>query len=97
MITKFIRLKWKEMPGESCGMGAPGEDYSLLYQVVYPEGNRSAWPMIRKLIPELIKRYFDEDPDADRLAVDDYIIRHINDGEYGIIMFHVPAETFEID
>jgi len=96
MITKFIRLKWNEMPGESCGMGTYDEDYSLLYMVIFPEGNRSAWPMLKMKIEELVKRYFEEDPDADRLAVDDYIIEHINDGGYGITMLMVDAITIEI-
>lgn len=97
MITKYLRLKWNEMPAGSCGMGAPGEDYSLLYVITYPDSNRSAEQMLRLKIPALIKEYFDNDPDADRLAVDDYIIQHINDGGWGIVMYHVAANTIEIE
>ena len=97
MITKYLRLKWKDMDDSHCGMGAPDEDYSLLYLITYPDSNRSAEQMLRLKIPALIKEYFDNDPDADRLAVDDYIIQHINDGGYGITMYLVNAETIEIE
>lgn len=93
MTVHYIRIKWNEMDNDNSGAGAPDEDYSLIYEVSFSEW-RTNWATVRQDIRRLARQYFEDDPDADRLAVDDYISRHLADNS--IVMSLVDAETLVI-
>ena len=93
MTVHYIRLKWDEMDSDNSGAGAPDESYSLIYEVSFREW-RTNWATVRQDIRRLVTQYFADDPDADRLGVDDYIIRHLADNN--IMMRMVDAETLVI-
>lgn len=93
MTVHYIRIKWNEMADGSSGAGTPDEDFSLIYEVSFSEW-RTNWATVRQDIRRLARQYFADDPDADRLAVDDYISRHLADNS--ILMRMVDAETIVI-
>ena len=93
MTVHYIRIKWNEMDNDNSGAGAPDEDYSLIYEVSFSEW-RTNWATVRQDISRLARQYFADDPDADRLAVDDYISRHL--AKDNIVMSLVDAETLVI-
>ena len=79
-MTKVMRIVWVGMDADDCGAGAPGEDYSLMYNVTYDGDD---WYIVEKMIRDIAKEFTTKDEDGeipcevlyggDRLAADEYI------------------------
>ena len=88
-MQQIMRIKWNGMDACCCGVGAPGEDYQLLYNVTYNGCTIHEWNRMIGDIQKIAKEFqtANDEGDApcdliyegDRLCVDEYIIDRMSE------------------
>lgn len=88
-MKQTMRIKWNGMDACCCGVGAPGEDYQLLYDVTYDGCTVKEWYRMIDDIQKIAKEFQTDNGDGktpcqllyddDRLSADDYIIGRMSE------------------
>lgn len=108
-MKQIMRIKWNGMDAANCGVGAPGEDYQLLYNVTYNGCTVDEWWRMIDDLQKIAKEFTTENDDGetpcellydgDRLSADDYIIDRMSElwPDVEIDYMHPEGFTIEID